>query len=376
MKLVGVVAEFNPFHNGHKYLIDAIRGELNPDGIVCVMSGDFVQRGYPAITDKWSRARAAVAEGADLVIELPTVFSLSSASEFAYGGIKILEGLGCITDLAFGSETADIEELKRIAEINIDNNDTLKMALDEGFSYPVALTRVIGKPLEPNDILAVEYLRVNSDFEVHAIKRRGKGHLATASYIRDNIAEIENFVPEDALYELQEFPFWDEYADAKLFDMIRYALLMRTPAELSQTMGISEGLENALKKAAVGAESFEDIIMKAKSKRYTYARISRSLMCVALDINKALLEEAKESPLYARVLAMNENGAKILKLAKKTAKYDIISNLKKAEVLLSKNKNLIETDVQAADLYSILTGRSVYDNSDFVKSPRLELEEV
>lgn len=376
MKLVGVVAEFNPFHNGHKYLIDAIRGELNPDGIVCVMSGDFVQRGYPAITDKWSRAKAAVSEGADLVIELPTVFSLSSAHDFAYGGIKMLEGLGCVTDIAFGSETADINELKRIAEINIDNNQVLKEALNEGLSYPLALSRAIGKDLEPNDILAVEYLRANKDFEAHAIKRKGQGHLATASYIRDNLAEIEAFVPEDALYELQEFPFWDEEADSKLFDMIRYALLMRTTEELSETMGISEGLENALKKAAIGAESFEDIIMQAKSKRYTYARISRALMCIALDMNKALLEEAKEGPLYVRVLAMNETGAKILKQAKKTAKYDIISNLKKAEVLMSKSKNLIETDVQAADLYSILTGRNVYDNSDFVKGPRLELAEV
>ena len=374
MKIVGVVAEFNPFHNGHKYLIDAIRGDLNPDGIVCVMSGDFVQRGYPAITDKWSRARAAVAEGADLVIELPTVFSLSSAHDFAYGGIKMLEGLGCVTDLAFGSETADLAELKRIAEININNNSELKSYLDEGLSYPAALSQVLGKELESNDILGVEYLRANTQFEAHAIKRKGKGHLATASYIRDNLAEIEEFVPEDALYELQEYPFWDETADSKLFDMIRYALLIRTNDELSGIMGISEGLENALKKAVAGSETIDDIIMKAKSKRYTYARISRALMCVALDINKVLLDEAKNSSLYARVLAMNENGAKILKIAKKAAKFDIISNLKKAEVLISKNKNLIETDVQAADLYSILTGRNVYDNSDFVKGPRLELE--
>ena len=374
MKIVGVVAEFNPFHNGHKYLIDAIRGDLNPDGIVCVMSGDFVQRGYPAITDKWSRARAAVAEGADLVIELPTVFSLSSAHDFAYGGIKMLEGLGCVTDLAFGSETADLAELKRIAEININNNSELKSYLDEGLSYPAALSQVLGKELESNDILGVEYLRANTQFEAHAIKRKGKGHLATASYIRENLAEIEEFVPEDALYELQEYPFWDETADSKLFDMIRYALLIRTNDELSGIMGISEGLENALKKAVAGSETIDDIIMKAKSKRYTYARISRALMCVALDINKVLLDEAKNSSLYARVLAMNENGAKILKIAKKAAKFDIISNLKKAEVLISKNKNLIETDVQAADLYSILTGRNVYDNSDFVKGPRLELE--
>ena len=376
MKIVGCVAEFNPFHNGHKYFIDAIRRELSPDGIVCVMSGDFVQRGYPAVTDKWSRARAAVAEGVDLVIELPTVFSLSSAADFAYGGIKILEGLGCVSDLAFGSETADTAELERIAKINIDNSEEFRKALDDGLSYPAAISKAIGKDLDPNDILAVEYLRANKSFAAHAIKRYGRGHIATASYIRDNLAEIESFVPDDALYELQEYPFWDELADSKLYDMIRYALLMRTTDELANVLGVSEGLENALKKAIQGANSIDEIIYNVKSKRYTYSRISRVLMCMALDISKQLQEEAKISNFYARVLAFNETGAKILKEAKKAEKIDIISNLKKAEVLLSKNKNLIETDVQASDLYSILTGRNVYDNSDFVKTPRIELDEV
>ncbi len=374
MKIVGTVAEFNPFHNGHKYFIDAIRGELNPDGIVCVMSGDFVQRGYPAITDKWSRARAAVACGADLVIELPSIFALSAAQDFAYGGIKVLNSLACVTDLAFGSETADLCELENIAKLDINNNAILKEALKEGLSYSAALSRAMGRELEPNDILAVEYLRANNNaMHPHTIKRKGMGHLATASYIRENLAEIDSFVPEDALYELQEYPFWDDTAYSKLFDMIRYALLMRTSEELSEIVGVSEGMENALKKAVLGAQSIDDIIMNAKSKRYTYARISRVLMCIALDFNKSLLEEAKNSSLYARVLAMNETGAKILKTAKKTATCDIISNLKKAEVLISKNKNLIESDIQAADLYSILTGRNVYDNSDFVKAPRLEL---
>lgn len=373
MKNVGVIAEFNPFHNGHKYLFDAIRDELNPDGIVCVMSGDFVQRGHAAITDKWTRARAAVAEGADLVLELPTAFCLSSAQDFAYGGIKILEGLGNITDLAFGSETGEIAELQRIADINLDNNEQLKQLLDIGLSYAAAISRVIGKDLEPNDILAVEYLKANSKMVPHAIKRKGRGHIATASYIRENMAEIETFVPEDALYELSASNFWDEEAEQKLFEMIRYALMI-TPAEaLANIQGVSEGLENALKKAVISANSLEDIILGVKSKRYTYARISRALMCIGLGIEKFVVEDAKLSPLYARVLAFNEVGAKILKDAKKTSEMEIISNLKKVEVLVSPYKNLIETDIQAADLYSILTGRDVHDFSDFVQAPHLEL---
>ncbi|MDO5441722.1 MAG: nucleotidyltransferase family protein [Bacillota bacterium] len=372
MKNVGVIAEFNPFHNGHKYLFDAIRDELNPDGIVCVMSGDFVQRGYPAITDKWTRARAAIAVGADLVIELPTVFSLSSAQDFAYGGIKILEGLGVISDFAFGSESADLAELQRIADINLDNNQELKTLLDIGMSYAAAVSSIIGKDLEPNDILAVEYLKANSKMHPHVIKRKGRGHIATASYIRENMAEIESFVPEDALYELTAWPFWDEEADQKLFEMIRYALMMNQLEAIANILGISEGLENALKKAVISANCLDDIILGAKSKRYTYARISRALMCVGLGIEKFVLEEAKNCPLYARVLAFNETGAKILKEAKKNAEMEIISNLKKVEVLVSPYKNLIETDIQAADIYSILTGRDVHDFSDFVQAPHLE----
>jgi len=373
MKNVGIIAEFNPFHNGHKYLIDAIREELNPDGIVCVMSGDFVQRGYPALTDKWVRARAAVAEGADLVIELPTVYALSSASGFAKGGVSILEGLGCVSDIAFGSESADIDKLKKISAIDVDNNEQVKAALKEGKSYASALSDALGEDsaLEPNDILGVEYLRANTKMTAHAIKRKGRGHIATASYIRDNLAEIENFVPEDALYEMQAAAFWDETADQKLFDMLRYALIMKPAYELAEIMGVTEGLENALKKAIDGAKTVDDIIMNAKSKRYTYARISRVLMSIALDIGKDVADEAKDGCKYARVLAMNETGAKILKEAKSHEGIEIISNLKKAEVIVSPYKDLIETDIQASDLYSILTGRNVREFSDFSRNPML-----
>lgn len=372
MKIVGLVAEFNPFHNGHKYLIDAIREELNPDGIVCIMSGDFVQRGYPALTDKWARAKAAVSCGADLVIELPTIFSLSSAPDFAFGAIRILEEMGCISDLAFGSETGDLELLKKYASINTENSPELKAYLKEGMSYPAALEKATGVSLEPNDILAAEYIRNLKTIKPYAIKRKGRGHIATASYIRDNLAEIDSFVPEEALYELTECPFWDEEADSKLFEMLRYALIMKPGYELAMVMGVNEGIENALKKAALESFDIDSIITGTKSKRYTYARISRILMAIALDINKELLTEAKEGPLYARTLALNETGSKILKEAKKQGKIDIISNLKKAEVLVSPYKNIIETDIQAADLYSILTGRDVREFSDFARTPRLE----
>ncbi len=372
MRTVGVIAEFNPFHKGHKYLFDAIRAELDPDGIVCVMSGDFVQRGCPALSDKWTRAKAAVCEGADLVLELPTVFALSAAPDFAFGAVKILDQLGCVSDLAFGSESGDLTELEAIAKINTENDPALKAALKEGLSYPVALARAIGRDLEPNDILAVEYLRACGSLKPHAVKRRGMGHRVSASYIREHLAEIENFVPEDALYELQGASLWDSAADEKLYNMLRYALIMKPAYELADIMGVSEGLENALKKAVDGALSLEDIIMNAKSKRYSYARISRALMCIALDMWKFLIEEAKGGPLYARVLALSETGAAILKEAKASSEIDIISKLKKTELLCAPYKDIIETDIQASDLYSILTGRDVRSYSDFARGPRLE----
>lgn len=371
MKIVGVIAEFNPFHNGHSYFINAIREQLAPDGIVCVMSGDFVQRGYPAIADKWTRARAAVAGGVDLVLELPAVFALSAAPDFAFGGIKILNDLGCVTDLVFGSEGADIQELQRLAKIDVADNEVVKSDLKSGSSYASAFADAIGKDLEPNDILALEYLKANKSFEPHAVKRKGRGHTASASYIREHIAEIEEFVPDEVLYELGGEALWDGLADEKLCNMLKYALLMKPSYELADMMGVSEGLENSLKKAGIGASCIDDIIMNAKSKRYTYARISRILMCIALDMKKFLVDEAKSLPLYARVLAMNNAGAAILKDAKKTASEEIISNLKKADVIRAPYRNIIETDVQAADLYSILTGRDVRSHSDFVKTPAI-----
>ncbi|MBR6025401.1 MAG: nucleotidyltransferase family protein, partial [Firmicutes bacterium] len=138
MKIVGAVAEFNPFHKGHMYFINAIRSEIAPDGIVCIMSGDFTQRGFPAVCDKWARAKAALACGCDLVVELPAVFCLSSASDFAYGGIKILKSLGT-TDIAFGSETGESDELVRLASVNTENNQEVKEAMAKGLSYPKAL---------------------------------------------------------------------------------------------------------------------------------------------------------------------------------------------------------------------------------------------
>lgn len=370
MKTVGITAEFNPFHNGHKVLIDAVRETMDPDGIVCIMSGNFVQRGYPAVCDKWARARAAVSCGADLVIELPTVYALSSAQDFAYGSMRIMKALG-VTDFTFGSETGDITELSKIASINTDNEAAVKEALSKGLSYPRALSEALGIDLDPNDILGIEYLKNAGEMTPHVIKRRGMGHIATASYIRDNMAELEEFVPEDALYELQESEFWNEEADARLFQMLRYALLMKPAYELADIMGVSEGLENALKKAIDNAKTIDDIIMNAKSKRYTYARISRALMCIALDIPKSLKDEAKEAPLYARVLAMNERGAGILKNAD-AEKIEILSNLKKTSVMIAPYKDVLECDIQASDLYSILMGRRVAEQSDFVKNPRMQ----
>ncbi|MBR6025210.1 MAG: nucleotidyltransferase family protein, partial [Firmicutes bacterium] len=232
----------------------------------------------------------------------------------------------------------------------------------------------LGKDPGPNDILALEYIRQAEGLGIHAVKRSGLSHHASASYIRENMGQIEDFVPEEAFFELSASKFWDEDAEKRLFEMIRYALMMKPSYELAEIMNISEGLENALKKAVDGATSIDDIIQGAKSKRYTYARISRALMCIVLDMNKELLAEAKESALYARVLAMNSAGAAILKNAKELNKgredgFEIISNLKKTDVMLAKYKDIIETDIQAADLYTILTGNRVSDYSDFVQKP-------
>ena len=198
MSVAGIIAEFDPFHNGHQYLIDTVRRELSPRAVVCVMSGNFTQRGEPAILDKFTRAQLAVKGGADLVVELPVCCAVNAAREFAFGGVRTLHLLGFVTHLAFGSETGDVNLLERAAELALKENDAFRKALkgqmEAGRPYGTAYTRALKAVLGPeiadfpdfpasNDILALEYIKQLkqgiSDMQPYAVKRAGAGHKDT-----------------------------------------------------------------------------------------------------------------------------------------------------------------------------------------------------
>lgn len=310
MTIATIICEFNPFSKGHKYLIDNVRRDLNPDAVVCIMSGNFVQRGQMACMSKWDRAKIAVENGADLVIQMPCCVSLSSAEYFAKGSVDIAKGINS-DFLCFGSELGDLSELKKLSADGIHT-------LEEG-----------------NNILACEYLRcLGRSIKPWTIKINKKlGHASDYRSKHKNIYE-------NNLYLLE-----------------KYCVVSKTAFELSRAPEVSEGLENRLKTAVIKAENHDDFVKAIKSKRYNYTRISRILLQIVLGISSS-----KVSRPYGLVLAFNQNGQKVIK----NSKIKLYSNLKPSD--LKENKHLQE-DVRADDIYSVLTEKTIYEYSDFVCKP-------
>ena len=340
MKTVGIVAEYNPFHNGHRYHIEEARRVACADRVVVIMSGSFVQRGEPACADKFKRAEWAIAGGADAVIELPDVFSLSCAERFASGAVRILSGTGIVDCICFGSETGDIEALKRLSETERDS-ELFSAVIAEGVSYPRAMEASSGVSLSPNDILGVEYLRAVSKFapriEPYAIKRIGGGYgdtepdaeFSSAMAIRNiflrydtmsgmspsDFDTLSSSLPENVLKDISEaigngvFPA----SDRELSDAILYRIRTMTKDEIASLPEVSEGLENLFDKYGA-ADDYHAMLSGIKSKRYTMARLKRISMCALLGIDSDLQNSAAENDeaLYARVLAVKKGSEDLL----------------------------------------------------------------
>lgn len=333
MQVTGIICEYNPLHLGHKKQLDAIRAAHPDGGIVCLMSGNFVQRGAPAILDKSLRAKAAIECGADLVLELPVTASLSSAEGFAKEGVRILGGF--CQRLCFGAETADKETLISTAKalLRKDFPEALRKELDKGLSFPAARQKALEAMglsadvlSKPNDILAVEYckaiLSLGLAMEPMVIAREGSYHDTDADTqnpsatavraLMEQNADWDGFVPEVAK---------DIFAEATLHNLaageqaILYRLQTMTDAEFEALPYGSEGLWRKLMQNARTLANLEDILTATKSKRYTRSRLDRMVMCAFLGIT----EEILSSPApYARVLAFNDKGREILKTARET----------------------------------------------------------
>ena len=337
MEIIGVICEYNPLHLGHKKQLDRIRQQLGPDcGIVCLMSGNFVQRGAPAIIDKMRRAEAAVRCGADLVLELPVTVSLSSAEGFAAGGVRILSSF--CSKLCFGAETADAQKLMAAAQALLQPkfSQLLRSELDKGLSFPAARQAAL-KAMEvdtavlesPNNILATEYCKAivsqSAALEPIVIHRPGSYHDTapdpenpSATSLRALMAREENwkaYIPAEAADCFENAPLHSLSLGEKA---ILGKLRTMTDAEFEALPYGSEGLWRKFMHAAREQASLEAILTAVKSKRYTRSRLDRMLMCAFLGITKEMLEAPAP---YSRVLALNDRGREILKLARQKGEF-------------------------------------------------------
>lgn len=348
MKIGAVVCEYNPFHLGHQYQLETARNQLELDGIIGIMSGNFVQRGDVSIYPKRLRAKAALSCGMDLVLELPAVLTLQSAERYAKNAVSTLNALGCIETLFFGAECPDTDLLMRIADVLANESasfkNQLKSALDSGVSFAaaraMAVKNIIGSASaeilsKPNNILAVEYCKAlittNSNIKPAAIMRKGAQHdsdisvdgFASASAIRDKIfngQEYTELIPENSpeIYG-QTKPFSIQSMEKSIISHI----CLMGPESLADILDVGEGLENAIYREAMRAESIHGLIDSVKSKRYAYSRIRRILICAYLGITH---KDAQISPSYIRILDFNETGQCILNMAKKTATLPLAKN--------------------------------------------------
>lgn len=356
----GVICEFNPFHNGHKYLLQKAK-QLTNEPVIAIMSGSFTQRGEVAITDKFARTKSALQNGADLVLELPTAYAVANAQKFAECGTFIANSFSCVNHLAFGCETDNTNQLITAAG-SIDNTDVQKKInekMQNGDYYPRAFESAVREVLSsdiadilttPNNILAVEYIRSLSGSKVLPlpIKRIGTAHdsttpngtIASASHIRTlarNGKDFSNFMP----CSLEQMTFPENLENAML-----YKLRSMTADDFAQLPDVNEGLENRILDAVKNCSTVDEIISTIKTKRYTHARIRRIITCAVLGITKDLQQTPIE---FVRVLGFTESGASLLK----TCTLNVVTSASDGIKLGKNTEKLLTKDIFATDISSL-----------------------
>ena len=340
MKSVGIICEYNPFHNGHLYHLNKVK-EMFPDyTIILVMSGNFTERGDMSIINKWDKTDIALHYGVDLVIELPFVFASQSADIFARGSIQILNSLN-VDYLVFGSESNDINKLIEMAKIQLDNkkyNSLVKDYMSEGINYPTALSKALydltgKKIIKPNDILGVTYIReilkLNSKIKPIAIKRNDnynctelEDFMSSATSIRyalKNNSDVSKQVPEYVLPFLNKLHFIDDY-----FGILKYNILNNMDS-LDKFQTVDEGIDNRIKKYIINSKSLDELILKIKTKRYTYNKLNRMFTHILCNFTKEEASLFKDIE-FIRVLGFSNNGRLYLNNIKKDVNIPIITN--------------------------------------------------
>lgn len=390
MKIVGLITEYNPFHNGHLYHIEQAKRAARADAAIVVMSGNFVQRGAPAIMPKHLRAKCALLSGASMVFELPVCYATASAEAFAMGAVSLLDRLGIIDSICFGSECGEIHILEEIAEILTEEPEEYKLALREalksGLSFPSARQKALAQYghilAQPNNILGIEYLKalkkLNSSMKAYTISRAGAGYhdasfnekFCSAAAIRnqfgtqtrtDEISELKNQVPQDCYTLMQNvygrrFPV--QTNDFSL--LLKAKLLTETPESLTAYADVSEELANRIinrRNELIQIEQFCELL---KTKELTYSRISRALFHILLGVTSHDMEACRRSGFvsYARVLGFREKDAALFSYIKQQSRLPIITKLSSNSKMDTPGVVMLSRDAFAADLYeSVVTDK-------------------
>ncbi|MCD7840062.1 MAG: nucleotidyltransferase [Erysipelotrichaceae bacterium] len=340
MRILGLIVEYNPFHNGHIYHIHKAKELVCPDVTIAVMSSSFVQRGEPAIIDKWQRCAIAIENGVDIVVELPFVYSCQSADYFSQGALFLLNAMG-VTDICFGSEEGHIDLFLDIAHTIKDNKETynqyIKTYMKQGLRYPDACNQALENIMHrqihtPNDLLGLSYVKeiVNKEYLItpHCIERTNDYHddtlhaTSSATALRKaiyNHQDISNLLPHNELYE-------HYYTLEYYFPYLQYMISISSKENLRNMHMVDEGIENTMKKVIMQVHSMDELIDHLSSKRYTKPRISRMLIHILMQNTKDDIKGAMNLD-YIRILAMNDTGRNYLSNYKKITPYPIITNI-------------------------------------------------
>ncbi len=392
MKVLGIIAEYNPMHTGHIYHISKAKEITGCDTVIVIMSGSFTQQGSIAIINKFERAKQAIQNGVDLVIEIPSAFASSDAGNFAYKSVSILNDLN-VDAICFGAETDNIERLKLISETLIYKDKEIwieiKNELKKGISFAKARNNSLNKflneddiniILSPNNILALEYLKtlkvLNSNIIPFAIHRESNfnSHMLENCYTSStsirkalenkcNLNDIQKYIPENVSKYLKnnKIIFNNDF-----FEILKYKIISMNENDLKEINGVSEGIENKLKKEICNSYSYDEFLFKIKSKRYELSRIKRILVNILLNISKDDFNLLKENNSnYAHILAFNHDKKDLLSHISNTSNIPVISSLNnKTLSYLNKYQKLsLDIDIYASNIYSMLINQKI--NKDY-----------
>lgn len=371
MSIIGIVCEFNPFHNGHKYLIDSVKKD--GDAVVCVMSGNFVQRGEPAIFPKEYRVKSALMNGADIVLELPFLYATASAEIFASSAVKILDSFGC-DKIAFGTEITTINQLENAVEILLseDFDNKIKKHLESGVSYPTARQLAFDEYdcdcdiSSPNNILAIEYISAikknNYNITPITVNRKGADYnddfaineFASATHIRNLIndgSDFQKYVPEKA-YEIYKTALYNgEYINADKFNISALSVLRSLNDIKPESANMSEGLENRIFSAIKTSSNLDEIYDKVKTKRFAHSRIRRAVLSAIMNVTKV---DLKIPVPYCRLLGFNLSVSSKLGELAKNCKIPFVVNYSDIVSIDSVDASRVfEIENKSSDLYNL-----------------------